>query len=270
MGYIASGLALYVLFVTVLFLTQRSLLYHPDQTVPDPEAFDVPEMTAVRVPTRDGFDLLAWWRAPRNENSPVLAIFHGNAGHIGTRAHKVRDYLDAGYGVLLLSYRYNAGSAGNPSEANLFEDARAGLSFLKKQGISESSIAVFGESLGTGVAVAMAATHKVGAVVLEAPYSSMTELAQHHYWYAPSRWLVRDRFDSLSRVGDVYAPILILHGEKDTVIPPQFGRRLYEAISGPKEVRFFAEGGHSDLLEYGMASIVVDFLERTLSNTNER
>jgi fermentation-respiration switch protein FrsA (DUF1100 family) len=264
MGYIATALAVYVLLIAILFFAQRSLLYHPDQTVPDPVAHNVPEMKAVRVKTEDGLQLLAWWRAPRDEISPVIALFHGNAGHIGGRAHKVRDYLDAGYGVFMLSYRYNAGSGGSPSEANLFTDARAGFDFLKAEGVQEARIVAYGESLGSGVAVEMASTRRIGALVLEAPYSSMADLAQHHYWYAPSRWLVRDRFDSILRIGDVSAPILVLHGERDNVIPAKFARRLFDAAPEPKEAHFFPEAQHNDLLDHGMARLVIDFLDRNL------
>ena len=264
MEYIAPAIAIYALLVAILYVKQRSLLYHPDQTVPDPAAYGVPEMRPLRIPTDDGFELLAWWRAPRGDTQPVLFVTHGNAGHIGDRAHKVRDYLDAGYGVLLLSYRYNAESGGDPSEENLFADARGGIAFLRREGIAEARIVPYGESLGTGVAVAIAATHRVGAVVLEAPYSNMAELAQFHYWYTPARWLVRDTFDSQSRIRNVAAPVLVLHGEKDTVIPPRFGRRLFEAALEPKEAHYLPEGLHNDLPDHGIAVMVIDFLERHL------
>ena len=89
------------------------------------------------------------------------------------------------------------------------------MTFLKAQGIAGRRIVVYGESLGTAVAVAMAATHEVGAVVLEAPYGSMAELAQYHYWYAAARWLIRDRFDSMARIGAIGAPLLVVHGRLD-------------------------------------------------------
>lgn len=264
MGYIATGVAIYALLVAALFFVQRSLLYHPNQTVPDPAAFEVPEMAAVDIPVEGDLKLLAWWRAPQSDTRPVIIVFHGNAGHIGDRAHKIRDYLDAGYGVLLLSYRYNAGSGGSPSEANMFADARAGLGFLREQGVREDRIVAFGESLGTGVAVAMAAEQRIGALVLEAPYSSMSELAQHHYWYTPARWLVRDTLDSVSRIGRVSSPILVLHGERDRVIPIKFGRWLFDAAPEPKEAHYLPEAQHNDLIDFGMASIVIAFLDRHL------
>lgn len=262
MGYLATAVAVYALLIAALFVFQRSLLYHPDQTVPEPADYGVPEMTALRLPTEDGFDLLAWWRAPRDEHQPVLLVVHGNAGHIGSRAHKVRDYLDAGYGVLLLSYRYNAETGGSPSEANLLTDASAGMAFLIGEGVPESHIVPYGESLGTGVAVAMAASHEVGALILEAPYSNMADLAQFHYWYVPARWLVRDTFDSLTRIAKVSEPVLVLHGERDTVIPPKFGRILFEAAPEPKEAHYLPEGRHNDLPDHGSALLVMDFLKR--------
>ena len=263
MGYFATALVVYALLIALLYVVQRSLQYHPDQTIPDPPAYGVPEMAAIRIPTEDGFELLAWWRAPRDAELPALLVLHGNAGHIGDRGHKVRDYLDAGYGALLLSYRYNGETGGSPSEANLLADARAGLAYLKGQGISDRRIVFYGESLGSGVAVAMAAVNPVGALVLEAPYSSMADLAQHHYWYAPARWLVRDRFDSISRIADISTPLLVIHGERDSVIPVKFGRRLFDAASEPKQAHYLPEAQHNDLLDYGMVPLVIAFLENT-------
>ena len=266
MEYTVFALVIYVALIVLLYVLQRSMLYHPDQTIPDPVALGVPEMTALRIPTEDGLELLAWWRAPRDPISPVLLIIHGNAGNIGDRAHKVRDYLDEGYGVLLLSYRYNARTGGDPSEAHLFADARTAIMFLLQEGVPDDRIVLFGESLGSGIAVAMAAEFPVGALVLEAPYSSMPDMAQHHYWYAPSRWLVRDKFDSMSRISKVSAPILVIHGEADTLIPPKFGRRLFDAAPEPKQAHFLPKARHNDLLDHGMATIVIKFLARYMKD----
>ncbi len=264
MEYVAGAVALYALFIAILFFMQRSLLYHPDQTAPDPAAYGVPEMSPVRLDTEDGFQLLGWWRAPRDSGQPVLVYLHGNAGHIGDRAHKVRGYLDAGYGVLLVSYRYNAGIGGSPSEEALFADARAGLAFVAREGLAEDRIVLYGESLGSGPAVAMAATQRIGALVLEAPYTSMVDLARHHYWYAPARWLVRDRLNSISRIGKIAAPLIVIHGESDRVIPVKFGRRLFDAAPETKEAHFLPGAAHNNLIDFGMAPLVIDFLERNL------
>ncbi len=265
MGYLFGALALYAGFIAVLYTAQRSLLYHPDQTIPNPADYGAADMTAIRIPTEDGYSLLAWWRPPRAD-SPALVFFQGNAGHIGDRAGKVRDFLDAGLGVLLVSYRYNAGSGGKPSEEALLADGRAAMAFLKAEGVTGRRIVVYGESLGTGIAVAMAAAHEVGAVVLEAPFSSMADLAQHHYWYAPTRWLIRDRFDSMARIGAIGAPLLVVHGALDTLIPLRFGQMLYDAAREPKESQIIDRAHHNDLPDYGLADIVLRFIGRRLGN----
>jgi hypothetical protein len=264
MVYLFGALAVYAVFIAALYAAQRSLLYHPDPLIPDPGDYGVAEMTAIRIETVDGYALLAWWRPPGGPENPVLVYFHGNAGHIGERADKIRDYLDAGFGVLLVSYRYNAGSGGKPGEAALFADGRAAMAYLSAQGVAGDRIVVYGESLGSGVAVAMAATHDVGAVVLEAPYSSMAELAQYHYWYAGARWLVRDRFDSMARIGAIDAPLLVVHGRLDRLIPPRFGQTLYNAATAPKEIELIDQAQHNDLLDYGLPKIVLRFIARYL------
>ncbi|MEX2614656.1 MAG: alpha/beta hydrolase [Alphaproteobacteria bacterium] len=262
MGFLGIAVAVYGIFIALLYFGQRNLLYHPDQTVPRPADYGVGEMEPIRLKTSDGLELLAWWRPAATAQAPVIAYFHGNAGHIGIRGDKVRAYLDAGYGVLLLSYRYNAGAGGSPAEDLLFSDAGTALGFLRSEGIPDNRIVLYGESLGSGIAVAMAVKHAVGAVVLEAPYSSMPDLAQHHYWYAPSRWLVRDRFDSVSRIAAVTAPLLIVHGEHDTVIPVKYARRLFDAANEPKVFHLIAGARHNNLLEHGLPDIVLKFLEK--------
>jgi uncharacterized protein len=263
--FVAVSAAFYVVFIGALYSGQRRLLYNPDQTIPDPHSYGVRDMTAVRVPTTDGLSLHAWWRAPTSAAKPVLVYFHGNAGHIGDRAGKIRAVLDAGYGVLLMSYRYNAAAGGSPSEAGLFLDGEAAVQFMAATGYDAERLVMYGESLGAGVAVAMAVRHDVAALVLEAPYTDMGDLAQHHYWYAPARLLLKDRFNSASRIGDVNAPVLMFHGGRDRVIPQRYGRALYELASQPKEFHPLDKGAHNDLYDHGAAKLVLDFLGRSVA-----
>lgn len=252
----------YAVLLAVLFFGQRWAIYHPDQTIPDPAQSGVPEMTAHRVETVDGLKPLAWWAAPADATRPVIIYFHGNAGHIGTRAKRARLYLDAGFGVLLAGYRYNAGAGGDPSEDALISDGRAAFAFVLSQGVAPGRIVLYGESLGTGVAVAIASENAIGALVLEAPFTSVADVAQHRFWYVPARWLVRDEFDSLSRIEGIRAPLLLIHGEADTLIPPDFARKLFVAASEPKEAHFLLKGTHANLYQLGAGELVIDFLER--------
>ncbi len=262
MTYLALAAGGYALLVAVLYLAQRALLYRPDGTVPNPGAHGVTDMAVVRIPVGDGVESLSWWHPPRERGWPVVVYFHGNAGHIGERAYKARRMIDAGFGVLLAGYRYNAGGGGAPSEASLLADGQTIMRYAVDQGHAMEQLVLYGESLGSGIAVALAADNGVGGLILETPYTSIAEVAQAHYWYTPAKWLIRDRYDSLARIGRVRAPILLFHGDADETIPIRFARQLYDAAPEPKEAHFLTGGGHTDLFDRGAGNLVVGFLER--------
>ena len=260
-------LVAYIILTGVLFGCQRSLLYHPDQTIPDPHDFGLGDVSPVRIESAGGHRLLGWWRSPKTPTSPVMIYFHGNAGHLGHRSEKIRPYLAAGYGLLLVSYRYNAKAGGTPSEEGLYSDGRATIDFVRRKGVADDRIVVYGESLGTGVAVTVAAENNVGAVVLESPYTSIANVAQKHYWYLPTRLLVLDKFDVVEKIRRIGAPLLIVHGERDTIIPASFGRGLFDKALEPKELSFISGAGHNNLYEYGAAQIITDFISRSVGTT---
>lgn len=267
-GLLIAGVTLYGLVLGGLYFGQRALMYHPDQTVPEPSDHGVPEMRPVRIRAQDGVEFLAWWTPPASDDHAAVVLFHGNAGHIGERAYKARTLIDAGHGVLLTTYRYNAGAGGRPAEPLLLADGHAAADHVESLGIAPHRLVMYGESLGSGVAVAVAAERDVGALILETPYSSVAEVAQSHYWYTPAKWLVRDRYDSMARIGGVRAPILVFHGDADTTIPIRFAQRLFEAAPEPKEARFFPGGGHTDLFDRGADRLIVDFLDRHIRARN--
>lgn len=264
--FLALGAFGYCVLVLALFLGQRSALYHPNEIVPDPARYGVPEMSARRIETPDGVAPLAWWAPPPDSNRPVIVYFHGNGGHIGSRAGRARMFIDAGFGVLLAGYRYNAGAGGAPSEEGLIADGRAALAFVTEQGIPADRIVVYGESLGSGVATAVVAEQPVGALVLETPYSSIADLAQDIYWFVPARWLVRDTFDSMARIRKLRAPVLVIHGENDTLIPVRFARKLFDAAPEPKEGHFLPGGTHGNLYRLGAGRLVLDFIRRNMTS----
>ena len=256
------GAAVYLCLAVVLFFLQRRMLYFPDQTVPVASDYGLPGVEAVELRTADGLRLHAWWRPPRTPEQFVLAYFHGNAGHIGYRADKIRPFIDAGYGVLLVSYRYNAGAGGSPSEPGLYEDGRAAFRFLQSRGIGADRVVTYGESLGSAVAVTLAVEHRVAGVALEAPYTSIAEVAQSHYWYFPAKWMLWDKFDIREKIARIDAPLLIVHGERDRIIPAQFGHALFARAVEPKTAQFLPRAGHNDLYEYGAAERVLAFIGR--------
>jgi fermentation-respiration switch protein FrsA (DUF1100 family) len=260
LSFLMWSVGAYVLFAGILFGCQRSLLYHPNQALPDPAEYGLKGVSIERIDVNGQHKLFTWWRRPESMDRPVIVYFHGNAGHLGHRAEKIRPYVDAGYGVLLVSYRYNAGAGGSPSEEALYDDGRAAMTYLKHKGVSLERTVIYGESLGVAVAVAMAVENPVGAVVLESPYSSIAAVAQSHYWYLPTKFLVLDKFDVAAKIERIGAPLLIVHGERDRIIPVKFGRALLERAKEPKVGRFLPEAGHNDLYEHGAASVILEFL----------
>ncbi len=258
---LGSALAAYGVLVAGLYVFQRQLLYFPGGGRPELGELTAIGVREVRLKTADGLSLLSWYLPPR-EGRPVIAYFHGNGGHIGYRAERLRWFARDGYGVLMAEYRGYGGNPGTPSEAGLSIDARAALDFLDGEGITPNRLVIYGESLGSGVAVPVAAQREVAALILEAPFTSVAEVAQYHYSFMPAAALVRDRFDSLSRIGNVKAPILVLHGERDRVVPIRFGRALFEAAPGPKEFWVAREAGHENLTWFGAFEAVRGFLEK--------
>ncbi len=249
----------------LVFAFQRSLMYLPDRSVPRTADWDAADMTPVSLSTADGLELLAWYKPAARPQGPVVAYFHGNGGHIGIRVYKVRPLLDAGFGVLLVSWRGYGGNDGSPSEEGFHEDAEAALAFLAGDGVAAGRVVLFGESLGSGPAVRLgaelaAAGTPVAGIVLEAPFTSAAATAQYHYPWLPAYWLVLDRYESVRRIAGVSAPVLIVHGERDQVVPTRLGRRLLAAAREPKEGVFLPEAGHNDLFEHGAAAVEVRFI----------
>lgn len=266
LGWTVAGLiAAYGLFVVILYVAQERLMYHPDPSRPVPADWGLNPTQVERIRTADGLSLFAWHHVPRDPNAPYVVYYHGNAGHLGHRAAKIVPYIEAGYGVLLPSWRYNAGAGGRPSESGLLADGRAALDFLAARGVEAERTVLYGESLGSAVAVAMAAERPgIAAILLEAPFSSVADVAASRYWFAPVRKLIKATYDSQSRIGRVRASILIVHGEHDTIIPVRFARDLAAAAPDGTETVFLPLAGHNDLPEHGLKAVTLDFLNRKL------
>ena len=248
--------ALYVLAVTGLFVLQRRILFLPDRTRPDLERSGLTGAREIAVDTEDGLSLLAWYNPPAHEDGLVLLHLHGNAGHIGHRAHRIRAFAPTGWGYLLLEYRGYGGNPGQVSETGLLTDARAALATLGRMGIPPERVLVWGESLGTNLATRLAAEAPVAALLLEAPYTSIAAIASSRYPYAPVNALLRDRFESIAWIGRVRAPVLVMHGAHDQIVPVAMGQAMYEAAPEPKDLWIAADGGHVDLIERGAVAAV--------------
>ena len=257
---LAAAIAAYGGLVAFMWLFQRKFLFRAERFRPNPADCGVPEMRAVALAAADGLTLHAWYRPRSQADAPVILFFHGNDAHLGTRADKIRPYLDAGYGVLLVSYRGYGGNPGRPSEQGLYQDARAALAFLAGEGANPEDMIYYGESLGSGVAVQLALETTPAAIILEAPYTDVAAVGQRRYPYLPVRLLMRDRFDNLSKIPSVRAPVMVIHGEQDRTTPVDFGRAIHAAAPEPKEARYYPQAAHIDLYDHGAAEDVLRFI----------
>lgn len=240
----------YAAVAVAAFIAQRRLMYFPDRERVSPASYGLAGVEERLIKSPDGTELVTWFaRAAPGE--PTVLYFHGNAGNLGNRSERIRKYVDRGLGMMMLSYRGYGGSGGSPSERNNVADARVAYEALLKEGLRPEDIVLYGESLGTGVAVQLAAQVPVAGVVLDAPYTSIVEVAAGAYPYFPVRWFLFDRYETMDHLDDVHAPLLVIHGEDDGIIPVAMGRAVYAAANGPKEIVTFPGAGHSDHHLYG-------------------
>jgi uncharacterized protein len=259
---IIFALAAYCGIVGLMYVAQRALMYFPDtaRTVPADAGFAAAE--EVTLHSADGTKVLAWYVAPRGDK-PLVVYFHGNGGALRHRVARFAPMVADGTGLLALSYRGYGGSDGSPSETGMIADAMAAYDFATAR-CPASPMVLWGESLGTGVAVAIAAQKAVAALVLEAPFTSTSALAFATYPFLPVRWLMKDQFRSDERIHAVKAPILIMHGRRDRVVPIAYGERLFALAPEPKRMVRFADGGHEDLDRHGALKTAQEFLAKTL------
>jgi fermentation-respiration switch protein FrsA (DUF1100 family) len=256
------ALCCYAAIVALMYFAQRALMYFPYTERLSPQDAGFPQAVEAELTASDGVRILAWTVAPQ-PGKPVVLYFHGNGGSLAHRVARFEKLTDDGTGLVALSYRGYGGSEGAPSEEGLIDDARAAYAFARET-YPDAPLVLWGESLGTGVAVAIAAEHDVAAVILEAPFTSAADVAFIAYPFLPVSLLMKDQFRSDARIGKVTAPLLIMHGTADRIVPFRLGERLYALANEPKAFVRFADGGHEDLDRYDHLSAARKFLSEHL------
>lgn len=248
-------------FSLMLFFGQRYILFEnaPYGNIRQPSTVGMGGIRTIRVTTSDGLGLSMWYRKAHG-TCPTVVDFHGNGGDVKSRAFKMEPFLHAGWGGFFVEYRGYGGNPGRPSEAGLEEDARAALRYLAAEGVSPSEAVFLGASLGSGVAVKAALEFKPAALILEAPYTSIADVANTRYWFAPTKLLTRDVFPSVDRIASLKSPLLIIHGEQDLTIPVELAHRLLEAAPEPKRGVFIPGAGHSNLFAMGAIEAINAFV----------
>jgi hypothetical protein len=240
------ALCAYAAVLLAAYFGQRRLMYFPDRTRTPPVAVGLLDVAERTLDAPDGARVMAWYGKAR-PGEPTLLYFHGNAGSLAARAERVRRFMGEGWGVYMMSYRGYGGGTGSPSETSNIADARLPYDALVSEGVAPASIILYGESLGTGVAARIAAERPAAGLILDAPYTSIVEIAAQAYPYLPVRYLLKDRYETRSYIGKVRIPLLILHGERDPVIPVTMGRALAKLANEPKRLVTLPNAGHSDI-----------------------
>jgi fermentation-respiration switch protein FrsA (DUF1100 family) len=245
--------------LVALFSAQRSFLFPiPAVTRTSPQQAGFPEAEEHVLDTADGEKVIAW-HVPAKPGHPVILYFHGNGDFLAGFFGRFHDLIADGTGIVAVSYRGYAGSSGYPSEHGLLNDAAAAYAFTVAR-YEAARIVAWGFSLGTGVAVALAAEKPVGRLILEAPYTSTADIAASLFWYMPVRLVMRDQFHSDERIARVRVPLLIMHGGRDQAIPIRFGERLFALANEPKQFVRFPEGGHENLQNFGAIETARHFI----------
>lgn len=242
-----------------VYVFQRDLQYFPSRSDPLPQDLGLTGVTRLTLATPDG-ETLVLWHSPARDDQPTILFLHGNGGSISDRADRLAFYQAQGFGAAFLSWRGYGGSSGRPTEAGLMTDARTAYAHLRGLGIGADQIMLVGESLGTGVAVPLAAALPVGAIVLEAPFTAAVDIAQRAYPWLPARLLMKDQYRSRDHFARIRAPILIVHGEADSVNPYGYGRALYALAKDPKSFLSLGQVGHEALGDPETWALGVDFI----------
>ena len=240
---------IFVYFIILIFLYfyQRNLMYHPNENNYSDDKISV-HIDKVKVITDDNIELLGWYHQKDLQKYKTVLFFHGNAGSLENRIHKLNHFREMDVNFLIIAWRGFSGNKGKPSEKGLYIDGQGALNWLYSKGIKEENIIVYGESLGTGIATHLSQNKNFAGVILETPFTSMIDAAKTFYPYIPVSLLLKDKFDNKIKIKNVRAPVLIMHGEADQIVPFSMGKKIYEIANEPKYSYFTKHDNH--MMEY--------------------
>jgi len=264
-GFMALG---WLVLVGLLAFQERRLIFFPSRTLAAAPADVGLRAEELSITAADGVALHGWWIDGPGDR--VLIWYHGNAGNIGDRLHNARWFVDRlGVDVVLVDYRGYGRSEGTPDEEGLYLDGLAIYDAVAARSVRAEDIVLFGRSLGGAIAIETALRRPAGALVLESVFRSVPALASEHYWFVPSA-VVRTRMDNLSKMARVRTPTLVLHGDRDGIVPLSHGRRLFEAAGSAARLHVIEGAGHNDTWLVGGAPYArawETFLRETVADT---
>ena len=237
----------YFLILIFLYFYQRNLMYHPTENNYSNDKISV-HVDKVEINTDDNIELLGWYHKKDLKKYKTIVFFHGNAGSLENRIHKLNHFREMDVNFLIIAWRGFSGNKGKPSEKGLYEDGKSAINWLLDRGVQEKDIVIYGESLGTGVATHLSQNKNFGGLILETPFTSMIDAAKTFYPYIPVGLLLKDKFDNKSKIKNISIPVLIMHGEVDQIVPFFMGKKMYEIANEPKYSYFTKHDNH--MMEY--------------------
>ena len=247
-------LVIYSSVLIILYIFQRSLMYHPDENNNFGDKLEV-KIEKVKITTSDNIDLLGWFHKKDLKNFKTIVYFHGNAGKLENRIYKLNYFNEMDVNFLIISWRGFSGNNGKPSEKGLYEDGKSAITWLKNLGLLEEDIIIYGESLGTGIATELSQNKKFAGLILETPFTSMIEAAKNFYPYIPVGLLLKDKYKNDKKISNINIPLLVMHGEADQIVPFWMGKKIYEMANQPKYSYFTKFDDH--MMEYDEKLIFV-------------
>ena len=248
----------YLIVVIFIFFYQRKLLYHPSEN----NYLDETNLNhkIEKIYIQSDTELVSWYYN-NNKSYKTILFFHGNAGKLDNRVYKLNELAKLNINYLIVAYRGFSGNQGKPSEEGIYKDSNAAKKWLNENGINDKSIILYGESLGTAVAVDLASKNNFAGIILESPFTSMIKLAKKYYPYLPVTILLKDKYESENKLKKINAPILIMHGKKDTIVPFEMGEEIFNKSNNPKFKYFNEVDDH--MMDYNkeLISSIKDFIQ---------
>ena len=258
---VSSIIIAYIVVIIFVYFYQRNLLYHPAENNYQNDTIQFNHQE-IFIKVNDEIKLKSWIINKDLKNFKTLVFFHGNAGDLSNRIYKLNELDKLDINILLISWRGFSGNEGYPTEKNLYEDAEAAIKWLNKKKVSNSQIILYGESLGTGVAVEIASKNNFNSIILESPFTSIENSAKIYYPYLPVSFLLKDRYDSISKIKKINSPILIMHGRKDDIVPFFMGKKLFEKANSPKDSYFTDIDDHMMEFNSQLLNKIKDFITK--------
>ena len=258
---LSSAIIAYLVLLIFIYFYQRHLLYHPleNNYQNDKIQFSYEE---IFIKVDDKITLKSWLINKDFRKFKTLVLFHGNAGDLSNRIYKLNELNKLDINILLISWRGFSGNKGSPTEKNLYEDAEAAIKWLNEKKVENNQIILYGESLGSGVAVEIGKKNNFNGIILESPFTSVENSAKIYYPYLPVKFILKDRYDSINKIDKIRTPILIMHGKKDDIIPFSMGEELFEKANEPKYSYFTSDDVHMMEFNDQLINSIKNFIEK--------